>query len=82
MRPETRHSSSRRALDASAGGAIAGWRRELLLRAGFDTDLATCVAGDGAMDVHALIELVEAGCVPGLAVRILAPLEHERSSGR
>jgi hypothetical protein len=30
------------------------------------------------MDLHALIELVERGCPPPLAARILAPLDHER----
>jgi hypothetical protein len=30
------------------------------------------------VDLHALIELVERGCPPVLAARILAPLEHER----
>jgi hypothetical protein len=29
------------------------------------------------MDLHALIGLVERGCPPPLAARILAPLEHE-----
>jgi len=33
------------------------------------------VAQDPAYDLHALIELVERGCPPALAVRILAPLE-------
>jgi hypothetical protein len=30
------------------------------------------------MDLHALIELIERGCPPELAARILAPLETER----
>lgn len=36
------------------------------------------LAGDCAIDLHALLELVERGCHPHLAVRILAPLDEER----
>jgi hypothetical protein len=35
------------------------------------------VANDSRYDLHALIELVERGCDPQLAVRILAPLDAE-----
>jgi hypothetical protein len=45
------------------------------LRAGFDAELARRTAADLAFDLHALIELVERGCPPQLAVRILAPLD-------
>jgi hypothetical protein len=31
-------------------------------------------------DLHVLIELVEHGCPPELAIRILSPLELERSA--
>lgn len=51
------------------------WRRSQLVAAGFGEELAVTVAADGAYDVHALIELVERGCDPRLAVRILAPLD-------
>jgi hypothetical protein len=54
------------------------WRRERLLSVGFDPELAGEISHDSGMDLHALIELVERGCPPPLAVRILAPLEHER----
>jgi hypothetical protein len=37
------------------------------------------VAADARFDMHALIELTERGCAPGLAVRILAPLEWDGS---
>ena len=33
------------------------------------------LATDPRYDLHALIELVERGCLPEFAVRILAPLE-------
>ena len=50
------------------------WRREQLVHSGFPVPLATRVASDSRYDLHALIELVERGCDPKLAVRILAPL--------
>ncbi len=53
------------------------WRREQLAQAGFLPALAAEVANDAHYDLHALIELVERGCPPELAARILAPLEHE-----
>ena len=37
--------------------------------------LAAGLAADRRYDVHALIELVELGCPPDLAARILAPLD-------
>jgi hypothetical protein len=54
---------------------VIGWRRNQLLAAGFPEPLARSLARDGRYDLHALIELVERGCDPTVAVRILAPLE-------
>ena len=48
------------------------------MRAGIEPDLAASIAADCAMDLHAMIELIERGCPPGLAARILAPFDHER----
>ena len=56
---------------------VLNWRCEQLVEAGFSLALATRVAGNAHYDLHALIELVERGCRPGLAIRILAPLEEE-----
>jgi hypothetical protein len=82
MRPRIRHTSpsaaSLRAPRTEPGGDLAGWREQRLLRAGVDADLAAAVASDCAMDLHAMIELVESGCPPRLAARILAPFDHER----
>jgi hypothetical protein len=67
--------------DAAPGpGAteIVAWRRIRLRRAGFDNRLAEQLSRECAFDLHALIELVERGCPPPLAARILAPLDHER----
>jgi hypothetical protein len=50
------------------------WRCAQLTRAGFPLRLARETADDARFDLHALIELVERGCPPDLAVRILAPI--------
>jgi hypothetical protein len=52
-----------------------GWRRDQLVQAGFPLPLAVRVARESEYDLHRLIELVEHGCPPELAIRILAPLE-------
>jgi hypothetical protein len=51
------------------------WRRERLVLAGFSLDNATSLAGDTRIDLHKLLELVDAGCAPDLAARIVAPLD-------
>jgi hypothetical protein len=56
---------------------LISWRQMQLLRAGFESELAACVAADRVMDLHALIDLVERGCPPKVAVRILAPLDRQ-----
>jgi hypothetical protein len=56
-------------------GRVARWRRRWLERAGFHPALADALAGDRRTDVHALLELVDRGCPPELAARILAPLD-------
>jgi hypothetical protein len=53
---------------------VVGWRREQLVEAGFSLSLAARVANDPRYDLHALIVLVERGCDPEVAMRILAPL--------
>jgi hypothetical protein len=47
---------------------------------GFAPALAAGVAENTHYDLHALIELVERGCPPELAVRILAPLEGQTAA--
>jgi len=56
---------------------VTRWRRARLIEAGFARPTAVRIAGDLRYDLHALIELVERGCLPELAVRILAPLDAE-----
>jgi len=59
---------------------VARWRREQLTGSGFSLPLAANIADDPHYDLHALIELVERGCRPDLAVRILAPLDEENAA--
>jgi hypothetical protein len=60
---------------ADGAPEIVSWRRRQLVASGFPSGLAARLAHDPGYDLHALIELVERGCQPELAVRILAPLE-------
>jgi hypothetical protein len=46
----------------------------VLEHAGFSEAVASRLAGDGDFDLHDLLELVDRGCPPELAARILAPL--------
>jgi hypothetical protein len=61
--------------DRRARPEVLAWRRRQLRSAGFSSALASRVARDAAYDLHALIELVERGCPPQLAVRVLAPID-------
>jgi hypothetical protein len=54
--------------------SVLDWRTQCLLGSGFDEELATHLAGDPETDLHALLELVDAGCPPEFAARILAPM--------
>jgi hypothetical protein len=63
---------------------LVDWRAQQLLRHGFDRALAIRMAADAGFDLHTAIELVERGCPPHLAARIIAPLaprEGERDRG-
>lgn len=56
-------------------GALSDWRRRRLIAAGFDAPLATQLADDGTIDLHELLVLLDRGCPPALAARILAPID-------
>ena len=58
----------------------AAWREARLRIAGFEWEAASHLARDDAVDLHELLDLVDRGCPPHLAARILAPLEPERGS--
>ncbi len=75
MQTESTHSGRQRE-------EVVDWRRRQLLDGGFFLPLATVLAADGRVDLHALLQLVERGCPPALAARILAPAEGEPGAPR
>ena len=56
---------------------VIAWRRSQLAGAGFDPMTADVFARTESVDLHALIELVERGCTPELAARIMAPIDFD-----
>ena len=50
------------------------WRLCRLLESGFPHELAQQLASTRVIDVHSLLQLVDRGCPPELAARILAPI--------
>ena len=66
-----------RALPNAQDAEVVRWRRDRLAHAGFPLPAARGLARDWRYDLHALIELVEQGCEPELAIRILAPLDEK-----
>jgi hypothetical protein len=54
---------------------VVQWRWAQLIEVGLPRSLAARVARDERYDLHDLIELVNHGCAPVLAVRILEPIE-------
>ncbi|MGH2943620.1 MAG: hypothetical protein ACRDLN_12690 [Solirubrobacteraceae bacterium] len=55
--------------------ALGEWRRRRLIAAGFEASLAARLTQDEAVDLHELLVLLDRGCPPELAARILAPLD-------
>jgi hypothetical protein len=53
------------------------WRSDVLRQAGCEDALAWELAADGDVDLHDLLNLIDRGCPPHLASRILAPLDRE-----
>jgi hypothetical protein len=51
------------------------WRSGVLEHAGCDPALARRLATDADIDLHDLLNLIDRGCPPDLAARILAPLD-------
>jgi hypothetical protein len=54
---------------------VVTWRREQLAQSGLPLSLAARLAQDPRYDLHALLDLLDRGSSPELAIRILAPLE-------
>ena len=51
------------------------WRRDQLVACGVPARMAAALARNPTCDVHQMIDLVERGCPPHLAVRILWPFD-------
>ena len=54
---------------------VEAWRLRRLVDAGFPLRLALQLAATPGVDLHALLGLVDRGCPPELAARILAPVD-------
>jgi len=54
---------------------VEAWRLRRLVDAGFPLRLALELAGTPGVDLHALLALLDRGCPPDLAARILSPIE-------
>ena len=73
----TTHTATRRPCTTDGPPVdVVAWRRCRLVEAGFPELLARRLAAT-RVDVHALLQLVDRGCPPELAARILAPLDWE-----
>lgn len=60
---------------------VIAWRRARLREAGCRGPLAERLARDARYDLHTLLELVDRGCPPALAARIVAPLDAAHDPG-
>lgn len=69
----TSHRATRPAGERRAD--VVAWRRRRLERAGFGPGVADSFAADGRVDLHSLLDLVDRGCPPHLAARIVAPID-------
>jgi hypothetical protein len=50
---------------------VQGWRLHVLVEAGYPIELAERIAADSDADLHGAVELLECGCSPETAARIL-----------
>ena len=55
--------------------SLLAWRTQRLEGAGFERVSAADIAKHRGFDLHALISLIDQGCRPELAARIMHPLE-------
>lgn len=61
--------------------SLFSWRFHRLIASGFDHCLGEEVA-QSDVDLHELLALLDRGCTPALAVRILAPIDEAKPGGR
>jgi hypothetical protein len=59
------------ALQVDEAADVLAWRFDLLCRGGFDIESAAVVASNVEVDLHDALELVDRGCEPQTAIRIL-----------
>jgi hypothetical protein len=59
----------------AARDAHDAWRQQRLVAAGVEAQLATRLVDEALVDLHELLVLLDRGCPPELAARILAPLD-------
>ena len=69
--------SKRQATPPTEAQRVIAWRISLLRDAGCPVTLAHALAQDRRYDLHELLELIDRGCRPELAARILTPLEDD-----
>ena len=55
-----------------AAAAVVAWRRRQLVDAGFEPEYAGRLAAVGDLDLHVVLSLVDRGCPPSLAARIVS----------
>lgn len=55
--------------------AVLAWRAQRLEDAGFERASAVEIAKHRGFDLHALLSLIDRGCPPELAARIVQPLQ-------
>ena len=61
---------------------VLAWRSDVLRHAGCEPALAWDLAADGGVDLHDFLNLIDRGCPPELAARILAPLSIDMETRR
>jgi len=72
-----RDRNSRSELRRYVPADVLAWRSNVLRHAGCEDALAWHLAADGGIDLHDLLNLIDRGCPPQLAARILARLDRE-----
>lgn len=71
VHPDTAAAAARRGPNSD----VEAWRLRRLVDAGFTWALGLELATTPGIDLHAVLALVDRGCPPELAARILAPFD-------
>lgn len=71
VHPDTEAPAARRGPNSD----VEAWRLRRLVDAGFTWTLGMELATTPGIDLHAVLALVDRGCPPELAARILAPFD-------